>query len=302
MLKKNKRVILIGGPTASGKTELAIQLALHYNTVIFNADSRQFYKEMSIGTAVPSKEELASVPHYFIQSHPVTEPLSAADYEEEALAKLEECFLTQDTVIICGGSGLYLQALATGLDPLPPADPEYREKLEEILKKDGVDTLAQRLKLIDPEKAAGMDLKNPRRVIRALEILHAGPVAIDQSTKKERNFKVISLSLNLDREVLYQRIDARVDKMMESGLLEEVKNLLPWRSSPALQTVGYRELFDHLDGIYSLEEAVEKIKQHTRNYAKRQLTWFRNKGEYQEVRTYEEALAMIEADFKSQEV
>lgn len=295
MTNKHKQVILVGGPTASGKTELAIQLALHFNTVIFNADSRQFYKEMRIGTAVPSQEQLAAVPHFFIQSHEVSHPLSAADYEKEALQKLEEQFLQHDVVIVCGGSGLFLQALASGLDPLPPADPEYREKLEGILKNDGVDTLAQRLKLIDPEKAAAMDLKNPRRVIRALEILHAGPILVDKSTQIERTFKVISLSLNLDREELYQRIDKRVDQMMEAGLLEEVKSLLPWRDSSALQTVGYRELFDHIDGIYSLEDAVEKIKQHTRNYAKRQLTWFRNKGQYSEVRNYNEALAVIES-------
>ncbi|HCS21322.1 MAG TPA: tRNA (adenosine(37)-N6)-dimethylallyltransferase MiaA, partial [Bacteroidetes bacterium] len=252
--------------------------------------------------AVPTAEQLTAVPHYFIQSHEVSSPLSAADYEKEALEKLEEQFLLHDTVIVCGGSGLYLQALATGLDPLPPADPEYREKLETILETEGVDTLAQRLKLIDPEKAAGMDLKNPRRVIRALEILHAGPIQVDKSTQKVRNFKVISLSLNLDREELYKRIDKRVEQMMETGLLDEVKNLLAWRESSALQTVGYRELFDHLDGIYTLEEAVEKIKQHTRNYAKRQLTWFRNKGEYNEVRNFEEALASIQAFMAKQEI
>lgn len=301
MQQQNKRLILIGGPTASGKTELSIRLAQHFKTVILNADSRQFYKEMCIGTAVPNPDQLAAVPHYFIQSHPVTSPLSAADFETEALDKLDELFSEHDTIIVCGGSGLYLQALASGLDPLPPGDPVYRSELEDLLKLQGVEALAALIRQKDPEKAAGMDLKNPRRMIRALEILHAGPVPeATLSIKKPRNFEVISCFLNLGREVLYQRIDQRVDAMMEAGLLAEVKTLLPWRTSTALQTVGYRELFDFIDGIYTLEEAVEKIKQHTRNYAKRQLTWFRNKGGYKEIHDFDEALAYIETCINEQ--
>lgn len=300
MQHHKKHLILIGGPTASGKTALAIELAAHLKTVIFNADSRQFYKEMTIGTAVPSKEELAAVPHFFIQSHSVDTPLSAADFEEEAFEELEKQFLIYDTIVLCGGSGLYLQALAHGLDPLPPADLTYREELENILKKEGVIALAHLLKQKDEEKAKTMDLKNPRRVIRALEIIEAGPIEIDPSQKKERPFTVVPFFLNPDREILYQRIDARVDAMMASGLLEEVKTLLPFRDSSALQTVGYRELFDYIDGLYTLDEAVEKIKQHTRNYAKRQLTWFRNKGDYQEIQSLEDALGLLKNTLTSE--
>lgn len=292
MEASNKYLILIGGPTASGKTRLAIELAKALHTEILNADSRQFYREMSIGTAVPSEEELAAVPHHFIQSHAADKPLSAADYEEEAMPLTEELFKKHDTLIVCGGSGLYLQALAEGLDPLPPADPKYREELERILQEEGLPVLAAMLMDKDPEKAATMDLKNPRRVIRALEILEAGPIEIPE--KKERPFQVIALYLNMDREALYQRIDERVDQMMDAGLYEEVEGLIPLRQSSALQTVGYRELFDHLDGKLDLETAVAKIKQHTRNYAKRQLTWFRNKGDYTEVYSFEQAMAVVQ--------
>ncbi|MDX5321773.1 MAG: tRNA (adenosine(37)-N6)-dimethylallyltransferase MiaA [Bacteroidota bacterium] len=287
-----KKLIVLGGPTASGKTKLAIELAKALHTEIINADSRQFYQEMSIGTAVPSAEELAEVKHHFIQSHSAETPLSAMDFEEQAMPLVEELFKQHDYVIVCGGSGLYLQALAEGLDPLPPADLEYREQLEAQLAQEGVQSLAAMLMEKDPEKAASMDLKNPRRVIRALEILAAPPLE-PASPKKERTFQIIPLFLNLDREQLYQRIDDRVDQMMEQGLYEEAQGLLPLRDSSALQTVGYRELFDHFDGKMDLETTVAKIKQHTRNYAKRQLTWFRNKGNYQEVQNAKEALQHI---------
>ncbi|MBI1221302.1 MAG: tRNA (adenosine(37)-N6)-dimethylallyltransferase MiaA [Bacteroidetes bacterium] len=292
MTQHSKFLILIGGPTASGKTRLAIDLAREFKCEIINADSRQFYKEMTVGTAVPSGEELQMAPHHFIQSHSIKNPLSAADFEEEAIPLLEKLFKTQDLVIACGGSGLYLQALAEGLDPLPPANEEYREELESILKQEGIQKLAEMLTQQDPEKAANMDLKNPRRVIRALEILSAEPVEVVE--KKPRPFQVIPLFLNMDREELYQKIDQRVDTMMEMGLYEEVEALVPLRDSSALQTVGYRELFDHLDGLMDLETTVTKIKQHTRNYAKRQLTWFRNKGNYTEVFGLEQAKSAIE--------
>lgn len=296
-MESKKHLILLGGPTASGKTKLAIQLAHELNTEVINADSRQFYKQMRIGTAVPTKEELAAAPHHFIQSHDAAQPLSAADYETQALPLTKTLFKDKDIVVVCGGSGLYLQALAEGLDPLPPADPEYRRTLEDLFKSEGVDALASLLKEKAPEKAENMDLKNPRRVIRALEIIHAGPIPESSKKKEPREFNVIPLFLNLDREALYARIDKRVDDMMDEGLLDEVKQLLPLRESAALQTVGYRELFDHIDGLYSLEEAVEKIKQHTRNYAKRQLTWFRNKGNYQEIDDLPSALAIITTFF-----
>lgn len=292
-MESKKHLILLGGPTASGKTKLAIQLAHELNTEVINADSRQFYQQMRIGTAVPSEEELAAVPHHFIQSHDAAQPLSAADYETQALPLIKSLFKEKDILVVCGGSGLYLQALAEGLDPLPPADLEYRRTLEDLFKSEGVDALAALLKEKAPEKAENMDLKNPRRVIRALEIIHAGPVPESDKKKEPREFNVIPLFLNLDRETLYSRIDNRVDEMMEEGLLAEVQELLPLRESAALQTVGYRELFDHIDGLYSLDEAVDKIKQHTRNYAKRQLTWFRNKGNYQEVSELPSALEVI---------
>jgi len=294
MQQNKKHLIILGGPTASGKTKLAIAIAQALGTEVLNADSRQFYQQMRIGTAVPTEEELASAPHHFIQSHDAAHPLSAADYETQALKLTKKLFKKHDILVVCGGSGLYLQALASGLDPLPPADPAYRLELEEIFKKEGVDALAAIMKRKDSEKAASMDLKNPRRLIRALEIMHAGPIPEVLKKKEPREFEVIPIFLNVDRETLYARIDRRVEEMIEAGLLEEVKSLLPLRDSAALQTVGYRELFDHIDGLYSLEEAIEKIKQHTRNYAKRQLTWFRNKGNYQEVQDFDSAMEVIQ--------
>jgi len=299
-MQPKKHLILLGGPTASGKTKLAIELAHALDTEVLNADSRQFYRQMRIGTAVPSEAELAAAPHHFIQSHDAAQPLSAADYEKQALPLTKDLFQSKDTLVVCGGSGLYLQALAEGLDPLPPADPAYRAELEALFKKEGVNALAAILKEKDPEKAASMDLKNPRRVIRSLEIIHAGPVPETLNKKEPREFQVIPLFLNLEREELYARIDTRVDKMMEAGLLDEVKSLLPLRESAALQTVGYRELFDHIDGLYSQEEAVEKIKQHTCNYAKRQLTWFRNKGNYHEVFDLDSAMKVIQTSLSSE--
>lgn len=298
-MQPTKHLILLGGPTASGKTKLAIEIARELGTEVINADSRQFYRQMRIGTAVPTEEELAAAPHHFIQSHDAAQPLSAADYEAQALPLTKDLFKSKDTLVVCGGSGLYLQALAEGLDPLPPADPAYRNELEELFKKAGVEALAALLKEKDPEKAVSMDLKNPRRVIRALEIIHAGPIPETLKKKEPREFTVIPLFLNLERDELYARIDHRVEKMMAADLLEEVKSLLPLRGSASLQTVGYRELFDHIDGLYSLEEAVEKIKQHTRNYAKRQLTWFRNKGNYQEVFDLDSAMKVINASLTS---
>ena len=284
MKASENKLIVIGGPTASGKTQLAIELAERLQTEIINADSRQFYKEMSIGTAVPSPEELKRVPHHLIQSHTVQQPLSAADFEEAALPLLRKLFKQHEQVILCGGSGLYIKALAEGLDPLPPADEAYRKELELLLEKEGVEALANLLIEKDPQKAETTDLKNPRRLIRILEIIHTSGIPTQKVRKKPRGFQVQSYFLNPERSELYERINQRVDKMMQAGLLDEVKSLLPFRDLSPLQTLGYSELFDHLDGKYTLEEAVEKIKQHSRNYAKRQLTWFRNQGDYHEVK------------------
>ncbi|TNE79627.1 MAG: tRNA (adenosine(37)-N6)-dimethylallyltransferase MiaA [Bacteroidetes bacterium] len=286
-----KRLLLLGGPTGIGKTAFAIQLAQKLQTEIINADSRQFYREMRIGTARPTEDELAQAPHHFVAQLSVETPYTVVDFENDALAKLEQLFEKHDTVIATGGSGLFLEALAYGLDPLPEADPKLRAELEAQLEQEGVDALAERLRGINPSKAESIDLKNPRRLIRAIEISLAGDAK--PSLKKPRVFEVQAYYLNTDRELLYNRINQRVELMMEAGLLEEVKSLLNHRNLNALSTVGYKELFDYLDTKLSLEEAVEQIKQHSRNYAKRQLTWFRNRGNYQEITPGDKSLALV---------
>ncbi|WP_184542660.1 tRNA (adenosine(37)-N6)-dimethylallyltransferase MiaA [Mucilaginibacter sp. FT3.2] len=278
MSPPNKTLIVIAGPTAIGKTAAAIEVAKHFNTVVVSADSRQFFREMSIGTAKPSADELAQVKHYFIDSHGVTEPFSVGDFEKQGLVLLDELFKTHDHVILAGGSGLYIKAICEGFDDLPTADPSIREKLNQKLEEKGIAHLQEKLKQADPVYYHEVDLGNPQRIIRALEVFESSGLPISsyrQATVNKRPFRIVKLALNMPRELLYKRINLRVDMMLQQGLLAEAESLLPYRHLNALNTVGYSEIFDYLDGNTTLDKAVEMIKQNTRRFAKRQLTWFR---------------------------
>jgi tRNA dimethylallyltransferase len=271
-------LIVIAGPTASGKTAAAIQLAQHFNTVVVSADSRQFFREMSIGTAKPTAEELAAAPHYFINSHSITESFSVGDFERECLVLLEELFQKHQVVILAGGSGLYIKAICEGFDELPTADPAIRERLNNELSEKGLPALQERLKLVDPVYYNEVDINNPQRVIRAIEVYESsGRTFSSYRTAKtnKRTFHIIKLGLDMPREVLYGRINRRVDLMVADGLVAEVEGLLPYRHLNALNTVGYSEVFNYLDGNTDLPTAISMIKQNTRRFAKRQMTWFR---------------------------
>ncbi len=273
-------LVIIAGPTAIGKTSLTIDLAEHFHSEIISADSRQVFKELIIGTARPSEKELAQVPHHLVGSINITTHYSVADYEHDALSILGEIYKSSKLAFLTGGSGLYIQAVCEGLDDVPAADPILRERLNSRLKNVGIEDLANELSAHDPEAASKIDLKNPQRVIRALEIIHATGRKLSEmqtGNRKQRPFRLIKILLDMDREMLYERINQRVDNMMAEGLMEEARNLFNLRHLNALQTVGYKELFDHFEGKTSLEKAVDMIKQNTRRYAKRQLTWFRNK-------------------------
>jgi tRNA dimethylallyltransferase len=274
----NKTLIVIAGPTAVGKTEAAIGLAQHFNTVVVSADSRQFFREMSIGTAKPNEAELAAAPHYFINSHSITEPFSVGDFERQCLQLLDELFQKHDVVILAGGSGLYIRAITEGFDDLPTANPDVRDRLNTELAANGIAALQERLKEIDPAYYNEVDINNPQRVIRALEVYEStGKTFSSYRTSKinQRPFHIIKLGLDMPREKLYDRINQRVDIMVKDGLLEEVAGLTPYRQYNALNTVGYTELFDYLDGKTDVDTAIAQIKQNTRRFAKRQLTWFR---------------------------
>ena len=281
MIPVHKTLIAVVGPTAVGKTAMAIALAKHYRTEILSADSRQFYREMTIGTAKPSPEELAKAKHHFIDSHSVTDTYSAGDFERDALVLLAQLFKIHDVVVLVGGSGLFVRALTEGLDDLPKAPDETRDRLNAEYAQYGLAPLQDRLRAIDPEHYEATDFQNPQRVIRALEVYETtgNPISYyQQKNATKRPFRVVTIGLNTDRALLYDRINARVDRMMASGLLDEAKALLPYKSNPALLTVGYAELFDYLEGQIALEDAVDSIKQNSRRYAKRQITWFKKHG------------------------
>ena len=268
---------IILGPTAVGKSDYAVAEALRTGSPEVSCDSRQFYREMCIGTARPSEAQLAAVRHYFIADRSVTKPCSAGAYEIEALALLEELFKTHDTVVMAGGSGLYIDALCNGLDDFPDADPDLRAELSRRLRDEGVAALRADLRVLDPETYATIDPANGQRIVRALEVTIAtGRKYSSFKTRpaKERPFTIVKTGLTCPRPALYARIDARVDQMMAEGLLEEARGLLPHRDLPALNTVGYKELFGYFDGSYDLAEAVRLIKRNTRHYAKKQLTWW----------------------------
>ncbi len=273
-----KRLIVIVGATAVGKTAFCIELAKALNTVIVSADSRQFFKEMSIGTAKPSEEELNAVKHYFINSHSIAQELSAGDFERECLDLLAVLYQNHDDIIVTGGSGLYIKALTDGLDDFPEVPQKVRATLNEQLENEGLGPLQELLKKHDPEYYAQVDIQNSQRVVRALEVCLATGLPFSTYLNKnvsKRPFETIIIGLERAREELYERINLRVDLMMESGLLDEVKSLYSYRNTYALQTVGYQELFDFIDKVHSLARAVELIKRNSRRYAKRQLTWFK---------------------------
>lgn len=278
----NKTLIVISGPTAAGKTAAAISLAQHFNTVVVSADSRQFFREMSIGTAKPTNEELAAAVHYFINSHSITEPFSVGDFEREGMKLLTGLFEKHDVVIMAGGSGLYIRAITEGFDELPTADPDIRDRLNTELAANGIAALQDRLKVIDPSYYTEVDINNPQRVIRALEVFEAtgNPISFYRTANtNKRPFDIIKFGLDMERSQLYDRINRRVDIMVKDGLLEEVAALKPFREYNALNTVGYSELFDFFDGKTDMDTAIDKIKQNTRRFAKRQLTWFRKDKE-----------------------
>ena len=269
------RIIL--GPTAVGKTDYAVAEALRVGSPVVSCDSRQLYRELRIGVARPDDAQLAAVPHYFIADRSISEPCSAGAYELEALQLLEKLFRDHETVVMAGGSGLYIDALCNGLDDFPDADPELRAQLSERLRTEGVAALRADLRVLDPETYATIDPANGQRIVRALEVTIATGrkySSFKTHPAKERPFTIVKTGLKRPRPELYARIDARVDRMMEEGLLEEARALLPHRSLPALNTVGYKELFDYFDGRYDLSEAVRLIKRNTRHYAKKQLTWW----------------------------
>lgn len=274
----NKTVIIICGPTAVGKTAIAIQLARHFQTEIISADSRQCYKELSIGVARPSEEELNAVPHHFIATHSIQDEVTAATFEQYALQKVNELFQKYDAVVMEGGSGLYIKAFCEGLDEIPGTKPEVRDLIIDKYRQQGLSWLQNEIKEKDPDFYAAGEIQNPQRIMRALEVLEStgrSILSFRKGEKAERDFSIIKIGIELPREELNRRIDARVDTMMEAGLPEEVRSLLTYRHLNALQTVGYAELIDYLDGKSSLEKAVADIKTHTRQYAKRQMTWFK---------------------------
>ena len=273
-----KTLILIIGPTAVGKTALAVELGKHFQTEILSADSRQFYRELEIGTAKPNSDELSQVKHHLINSHSFRELVDAGTYERLALSILQELFNSHNEVIAVGGSGLYIQALCEGLDPVDLRDDDLRAKLAQLT----LEELQAQLKLADPEYFETVDKNNPQRLMRALEVITLTGEkysAIRTGKKQNRDFNIIKIGLNEDREVLYQRINDRVDRMIEDGLEAEVKSFLPFKNEYTLQTVGYTEFFDYFEGKISRQEAIELIKRNSRRYAKRQLTWFRRDAE-----------------------
>ncbi|MES2702895.1 MAG: tRNA (adenosine(37)-N6)-dimethylallyltransferase MiaA [Bacteroidota bacterium] len=283
MSSANKTAYIIAGPTAVGKTAIAIALAQRLGTEIVSADSRQCYKGMTIGTAKPSAEELGAVKHYFIDEFSVTTSLTAADYEQLALKYLNDILSRHDTAVVCGGTGLYIKALCEGLDEMPETDPDIAAQTQASYKEHGITWLQEALQREDPEFYAKGEVQNPARILRALSFVRTTGKSIMEyrtRTKKERPFRIVKVALELPRELLYERINQRVLNMMEAGLVGEVTALKEYQQLKNLQTVGYAEIFAYLNGEMTLHDATQKIMQHTRNYAKRQLTWFKKDEEF----------------------
>lgn len=278
-----KYLIIIAGPTAVGKTSFSIELAKQLNCEIISADSRQIYNEMSIGTAKPTQEEMKGITHHFINHISIHEHYSVGDFEREVITLLDKYFIKNDFMIMCGGTGLYIDAVCNGIDDLTKVDEAIRSKINSNYNQFGLEWLQEQVKLHDPEYFSVVDQKNPARLKRALEVIEVtGNKFSNQRTAlvKKRNFIPIKILLNEERELLYKRINDRVDLMIKNGLIEEAKNLLQHKSLNALNTVGYKELFDYFDGKLNLKEATEEIKKNSRRYAKRQLTWFNKSKEY----------------------
>lgn len=273
-----KTLIILTGPTAVGKTSLSIDIARQFDIPIINADSRQIYRELKIGTAAPTEDQLRQVRHYFVGILGLEEYYSASMYEEQALAVIKECLEQRDYALMTGGSMMYIDAVCNGIDDIPTVDDETRNNLKRRLAEEGLESLCEELRQMDPEHYAIVDRKNPRRVVHALEICHMTGktyTSFRRNETKVRPFRIIKIALNRPREILYDRINQRVDQMMADGLLQEAQSLYPQRHLNALNTVGYKEMFSYIDGTWSLEEAVERMKGNTRRYARKQLTWFK---------------------------
>jgi len=285
----SKTLLVIAGPTAVGKTAFCVELAKKLQTEVVSADSRQFYRELTIGTAKPTPEEMQGVPHHFIDSLSITQSYTAGQYERDCLALLDRLFVEKDSVILTGGSGLFLKVITDGMDELPDPDPEIRQLLQQRLATEGLESLTDQLLQLDPIHHERVDKKNPQRVIRALEVcLSTGQPysSFHTGAKATRPFRCQKICLTRPREELYARIDARMDAMLAAGLVEEARSLLPFRhhnriAGSALQTVGYQEVFPYLDGAYDYAEMVRLLKRNSRRYAKRQMTWFRNQGDFE---------------------
>ena len=278
-----KTVIIIAGPTAVGKTAVAIEIAKHFGTEIISADSRQCYKELKIGVARPSDDELATVPHYFIASHSIHQTVNAGIFEQYSLEKAKQIFQRNKVLVMVGGTGLYIKAFCEGIDEIPVVPEVIRKEIISDYEQEGLTWLQEQIKIFDPEFYAVGEIQNPRRLMRALEIFKATGKSVlhfRKGKKTKRNFKIIKIGLELTKEELHRNINKRVEKMIEVGLLDEVRSLIPYQHSNALQTVGYKELFDYFNGEISLVDAIEEIKKNTRHYAKRQLTWFKKDKEY----------------------
>jgi tRNA dimethylallyltransferase len=283
-LKENtKTLIIVVGPTAVGKTDYCVKLAQSLDTEIVSADSRQFYKELSIGTAKPTLEEMDGVKHHFIGSHSIQDYYTVGDYERDCLQVLSEIFSRKDVAILTGGSGMFIKIITDGIDDMPDAPLELREKLAERLTNEGLEKLVEELKTLDPIFYQEVDRQNPQRVLRALEVCIATGKPFSDFRKKQkvqRPFEMIKIALERPREQLYARIDARMDTMLANGLVQEAQQFIEFRDHYALKTVGYREVFDYLDGLYDYEEMVRLLKRNSRRYAKRQMTWFKNQDEF----------------------
>lgn len=274
----SKKLVVIAGPTAVGKTEVSLRLAEYFKTEIISADSRQIYQELEIGTAKPSRDELSRASHHFINTHTIEQSYDAGAYGRDALILIHRLFIKCDTLILCGGSGLYIKSVLEGFDDMPEIPSGIREQIVAEYQSNGLDWLQHQLKEVDPDYYEQVDINNPHRLIRALELFRASGQQASQLRAREKrthDFEIIKIGLELDREKLYERIDARMDAMIEKGLFEEAERFFSKRDLNALQTVGYREIFDYLEGKYDKNEAIRLLKRNTRRYAKRQLTWFK---------------------------
>ncbi|MCC8089260.1 MAG: tRNA (adenosine(37)-N6)-dimethylallyltransferase MiaA [Rikenellaceae bacterium] len=274
----DKLLIVICGPTASGKTEISLELARRLNTEIISCDSRQFYREIPIGTAAPDRETTATIPHHFVGNKSICEEYSAGKFEKEAIPVITKLFRTKDILIMTGGSGLYIDAICNGFDDVPRSDHGIREELNEIYRQKGIEVLLEELEEVDPDYFFTVDRNNPQRIIRALEICRTTPKSYTEyrkGKKKKRPFRILKFCIDMPREILYDRINRRTEFMMDNGLIEEARSVWKYKNYNSLQTVGFKELFDYFDGATDLTTAIELIKRNTRRYAKRQMTWFR---------------------------